>query len=267
MQSLASPLSFYGKLAADELGLLMRLPPAPMPLSGSEREQAAAHPGLRRALALLELGLRSEGVREWNYSLRGMTDRELLAAAQLACDQKSGIAASTPASAAVSRSTWPSASRRPLRAQVLSTAGEVGVDPAAVYGLIRQESRFVHDARSSVGASGLMQVMPATAKWLAKKNGLAFKSADLSDRDRNLLLGTHYLKMVLDNFDGSLPLAAAAYNAGPSRPRRWRDGPTLDAAIWAEDHPLQRDPRLREEGAVQHHHLCADPGPRQAHAA
>ncbi|MFH7042356.1 transglycosylase SLT domain-containing protein [Paucibacter sp. JuS9] len=238
LQSLASPLNFYGKLAADELGLILRLPPAPMPLTASEKEQAAAHPGLRRALALLELGLRSEGVREWNYSLRGMGDRELLAAAQLACDQQVWdrcINASERTKVEVDMAQrFPT----PLRQQVLATAGEVGVDAAAVYGLIRQESRFVHDARSSVGASGLMQVMPATAKWLARKNGLEFKAGDLNDRDRNLLLGTHYLKMVLDNFDGSLPLAAAAYNAGPSRSRRWRDGPTLDAAIWAESIPF-----------------------------
>lgn len=238
LQSLASPLSFYGKLAADELGLVMRLPPAPQPLTAGEREQAAAHPGLRRALALLQLGWRSEGVREWNFTMRGMGDRELLAAAQLACEQEVWdrcISASERTRVEIDMAQrFPT----PLRPQVLATAAEVGVDPAAVYGLIRQESRFVHDARSSVGAAGLMQVMPTTAKWLAKKNGLEYRTGDLSDRDRNLLLGTHYLKMVLDNFEGSLPLAAAAYNAGPSRPRRWRDGPTLDAAIWAESIPF-----------------------------
>ncbi|MDI4632990.1 lytic transglycosylase domain-containing protein [Pelomonas sp. V22] len=238
LRQLASPLHFYGKLAADELGLVLSLPPAPAPLTTVEREQAAANPGLQRALALLQLGWRSEGVREWNFTMRGMGDRELLAAAQLACDQEVWdrcISASERSKVEIDMAQrFPT----PLRAQVLATAAEVGVDPAAVYGLIRQESRFVHDARSHVGASGLMQVMPATAKWLAKKNGIEYRVGDLSDRDRNLLLGTHYLKMVLDSFEGSLPMAAAAYNAGPSRPRRWRDGPTLDAAIWAETIPF-----------------------------
>lgn len=238
LRQLASPLHFYGKLAADELGLALSLPPAPAPLTAAEREQAAANPGLQRALALLQLGWRSEGVREWNFTMRGMSDRELLASAQLACEQEVWdrcISASERTKLEIDMAQrFP----MPLRAQVLATAAEVGVDPAAVYGLIRQESRFVHDARSHVGASGLMQVMPATAKWLAKKNGIEYRVGDLSDRDRNLLLGTHYLKMVLDSFEGSLPMAAAAYNAGPSRPRRWRDGPTLDAAIWAETIPF-----------------------------
>ncbi|MEO7127277.1 MAG: lytic transglycosylase domain-containing protein, partial [Rhodoferax sp.] len=107
------------------------------------------------------------------------------------------------------------------------------------YGLIRQESRFIIDARSGVGASGLMQVMPATARWTAKKIGLANFSADqITDRDTNIAIGTGYLKLILDDFNGSMPLAAAAYNAGPGRPRSWRNGPVLDGAIWAENVPF-----------------------------
>lgn len=109
-----------------------------------------------------------------------------------------------------------------------------------MYGLIRQESRFIMDARSHVGASGLMQVMPATAKWTAKKIGLSnFTPDQITDKETNVAIGTGYLKLVLDDFGGSLPLAAAAYNAGPSRSRRWREGPVLEAAIWAENVPFQ----------------------------
>lgn len=108
-----------------------------------------------------------------------------------------------------------------------------------MYGLIRQESRFVMDARSHVGASGLMQVMPATARWTAKKIGLTnFTPDQISDRDTNITIGTAYLKLALDDFAGSMPMAAAAYNAGPGRPRNWRNGPVLDAAIWAENVPF-----------------------------
>jgi soluble lytic murein transglycosylase len=118
-------------------------------------------------------------------------------------------------------------------------AGEIGLDPAYVYGLIRQESRFVMDARSNVGASGLMQVMPPTARWTARKLGMMnFTPAQLADRDTNIAIGTGYLKLVLDDFDGSMPLAAAAYNAGPSRSRNWRNGPVLEAAAWAENVPF-----------------------------
>jgi len=130
----------------------------------------------------------------------------------------------------------------PLKSAVLQRTSQIELDPAYVYGLIRQESRFIMDARSSVGASGLMQVMPATARWTAKRIGLNnFKPHQITDRDTNIAIGTGYLKLVLENFDGSLPLAAAAYNAGPSRARNWRgqDGdPILETAIWAENIPF-----------------------------
>jgi len=130
----------------------------------------------------------------------------------------------------------------PYKKEVLARSREIGLDPAYVYGLIRQESRFITDARSGVGASGLMQVMPATAKWTAKKIGLTdFKPQQITERDVNIAIGTGYLKLVLDDFAGSMPLAAAAYNAGPGRPRSWRGGsgaPLLEAAIWAENIPF-----------------------------
>jgi soluble lytic murein transglycosylase len=130
----------------------------------------------------------------------------------------------------------------PHKDAVLQRTAQTGIDPAFVYGLIRQESRFVMDAQSGVGAAGLMQVMPATARWTAKKIGLAdFKAHQINDRDTNIAIGTGYLKLVLDTFEGSLPLAAAAYNAGPSRSRNWRgqgDTPLLEGAIWAENIPF-----------------------------
>jgi soluble lytic murein transglycosylase len=105
--------------------------------------------------------------------------------------------------------------------------------------LIRQESRFIMDARSGVGASGLMQVMPATARETARHIGLTgFTANQINDRDTNIIIGTAYLKRALDDFGGSMPLAAAAYNAGPGRPRSWRNGPVLEAAIWAENVPF-----------------------------
>ena len=127
----------------------------------------------------------------------------------------------------------------PFRDQVVRRAREINLDPAYVYGLIRQESRFVMDARSNVGASGLMQVMPATARWTARRIGLTgFTPDQLTDRDTNIAIGTGYLKLVLDDLGGSMPLAAAAYNAGPGRPRNWRNGPVIEAAAWAENVPF-----------------------------
>jgi soluble lytic murein transglycosylase len=91
-----------------------------------------------------------------------------------------------------------------------------------------------------VGASGLMQVMPPTAKWTAKRIGLRnFKTQDINDQLTNVRIGTAYLKMVIDDFEGSLPLAVAAYNAGPSRSRQWRNGPILAGDIWVENIPFE----------------------------
>jgi soluble lytic murein transglycosylase len=130
----------------------------------------------------------------------------------------------------------------PHKNAVLARSQSIGLDASYVYGLIRQESRFISDARSSVGAGGLMQIMPATARWTARKIGMqGFTQDQVNDRDVNIALGTAYLKYVLDDFAGSMPMAAAAYNAGPNRPRAWRGqagGPTLDAAIWAENIPF-----------------------------
>ena len=112
-------------------------------------------------------------MREWNYTLRGMGDRELLAAAQLACDREVwdrciNTSERTRAEIDIDAALPDAVPRRRSSAR----AREIGLDPAYVYGLIRQESRFIMDARSGVGASGLMQMMPATARWTAKKIGL-----------------------------------------------------------------------------------------------
>jgi len=187
---------------------------------------------------LIGMGLRNEGVREWNYTLRGMNDRELLAAAQLACDREVWDRCINTSDRTKGEVDMEQRFPMPFRKDVVAVSGEVGLDPAYVYGLIRQESRFVMDARSSVGASGLMQIMPATARWTAKKIGLPYTQDLITDRETNLRLGMNYLKLVLDDFGSSQPLAAAAYNAGPGRPRKWRDGPVLEPAIWAENVPF-----------------------------
>jgi soluble lytic murein transglycosylase len=238
LESIASPLHFYGQLAAEDLRLPLAMPPAPVPLTAAESEAAQQHPGLARAMLLIGLGLRNEGVREWNYSLRGMGERELLAAAQVACEREIWDRCINTSDRSKQEIDIAQRYPRPFRDELEGKAREIGLDPAYVYGLVRQESRFVIDARSSVGASGLMQIMPSTARWTAKKIGMPFAPEMITSRDVNLKLGTAYLKLVLDNFGGSQAMAAAAYNAGPSRPRRWREGPLLETAIWAENIPF-----------------------------
>jgi soluble lytic murein transglycosylase len=238
LQGITSPLTFYGRLAGEELGQALAPPATPSPLTPAERKQAQSHAGLSRALQLIDIGLRNEGVREWNYSLMRMSDRELRAAAQEACDREIWDRCINTSERSKVEIDMSQRFPTPHRQQLLAKSREVGVDPAYVYGLVRQESRFVMDARSHVGASGLMQVMPATARWTAKKLGTEFRPEYMIDRDFNIKIGASYLKLVLDDFGGSMAMAAAAYNAGPGRPRRWREGPTLDAAIWSENIPF-----------------------------
>lgn len=241
LESIVSPLTFYGQLAVEDLGQLHRLPAAPAALGAPELEALGSHPGhagLVRGLQLIGLGLRSEGVREWNFSLRGMNDRELLAAAQMACEREVWDRCINSSDRTKAEIDLAQRYPTPFREQVLAKAREVGVEAAYVYGLIRQESRFILDARSHVGASGLMQLMPATARWTAKKVGLEWRNDLITDRDINLLLGMTYLRLLKDDFGGSNIMAAAAYNAGPGRPRRWREGAVVEAAAWVEGIPF-----------------------------
>ena len=244
LESIASVRGFYEQLALEDLGRKIAVPDKPAPSTADEKEAAKSNAGLTRALHAIAIGLRSEGVREWNYSTNlhdkgGMDDRALLAAADRACQREVWDRCINTSERTRGVIDFEQRFPMPHQAAVVKRAGQIGLDPAYVYGLIRQESRFIMDARSSVGASGLMQVMPATAKWTAKKIGLtSFTPGQITDRDTNIAIGTGYLKLVLDDFAGSLPLAAAAYNAGPGRPRSWRNGPILEAAIWAENVPF-----------------------------
>ncbi len=201
----------------------------------------AVNPGFARAQKFYELGLRVEGNREWGWQLRGMSDRELLAAAEYArsltlLDRMINTSDRT-------RSEFDFTQRfpSPFRDTMVQYTAPLGLDETWVYGLIRQESRFIMDARSHVGAAGLMQLMPATARYVARKmNVSGFSPARVNERDMNLQLGTGYLKLVLDDLDGNPVLATAAYNAGPGRPRAWRATlvKPVEGAIFAETIPF-----------------------------
>ena len=247
-ESIASVRGFYEQLALEELGRKITVPERPTEITPLEKATARQNAGLNRALKAISIGLRSEGVREWNYSTNltnsagqagGMSDRELLAAAQYACEREVWDRCINTSERTKTVIDFDQRFPMPFRNSVVKRASDINIDPAYVYGLIRQESRFIMDARSHVGASGLMQVMPATARWTAKKLGMTGFTADqINDRETNIAIGTGYLKLVLDDFAGSMPLAAAAYNAGPNRPRAWRNGAVVETAIWAENVPF-----------------------------
>ena len=234
----SSPFSFYGKLAHEELGDSVTAPKRPELLSAAELDWAKKHPGLLRALALYDAGLRTEGFWEFNLQVAQMNDRQLLAAATWAERNQLYDRAIAAADRTEIEHDLGLRYLTPFRENMRAKTREIGVDESWVYGLIRQESRFVTIARSGVGASGLMQVMPATAKYVAKKIGMSdFKPADITEIETNLTLGTSYLKMVFEQHDQSPVLASAGYNAGPSRPALWKrrlGDRKIEGAIFAE---------------------------------
>jgi len=228
--SIAGRTDFYSLLAGEELGLRHSVPERAAPPTEAELAQARTRPGYQRAARFYELGLRFEGNREWNFQMRGLPDRELLASAEHA--RRLGFLDRTVAAADRTREEHDFLQRypSPFAERLKPVAQLQGLDPAWVYGLIRQESRFITDARSSVGASGLMQIMPATARWIARKMGVKdFQPSQINELETNLQFGSFYLKTVFDDLDRSPVLASAAYNAGPGRPRSWRG--TLPAAV------------------------------------
>jgi soluble lytic murein transglycosylase len=240
-KSISGQFNFYGQLAAEELGQLTSIPPKGPPLTDAELSEPARNEGFARAIAFYEIGLRPEGNREWNFQLRNMTDRQLIAAAEWACRKNILDRCVNTSDRTKAEFDFQQRFVTPFRDELAPIAKERDVDLAWVYGLIRQESRFIMDARSSVGASGLMQIMPATGRWIAKKVGATdFRVEQLKERETNLKFGTFYLKSVLDDLDGSPAMASAAYNAGPGRPRAWRATLTspVETAIFAEMIPF-----------------------------
>lgn len=238
-QKIASQPNFYGQLANEELGNKTMLPPRTV-VTRAEIDANRSNAGFLRAAKFYDMGLRFEGNREWNWELRSMTDRQLIAAAQYANGIELFDRAVNTADRTKVEHDFSLRYLMPFRDKVDRFSKVVDLDEAWAYGLIRQESRFIINARSSAGAGGLMQVMPATAKMVAKQIGIDYSPDMMHDIDTNIRLGTSYLSDIYNKFDGSAVLASAGYNAGPGRPRTWRS--TLDrpveGAIFAETIPF-----------------------------
>jgi soluble lytic murein transglycosylase len=230
---------FYGKLAREELGQPFAIPPRGRAPTEEEVARMAANPGLQRGLALLRLDQRIEGVREWNWALRGMDDEQLLAAAEVARRAEMWDRAINTADRTIGMHDFNVRFLAPYRGVFAENSRAQGLEEPYVLGLVRQESRFIPNAKSVAGASGLMQLMPATARWVARQIGMKdYAPSRVADVDVNIALGTSYLKYVLDELDGSPVLAAAAYNAGPGRARRWKADRPLEGAIYTETIPF-----------------------------
>ncbi|HEX5363872.1 MAG TPA: transglycosylase SLT domain-containing protein [Gallionella sp.] len=239
--SLSAGRHFYGQLASDELVGVPVLSAAEPAYKSTPQDIASTQvlPGIQRTLALYRMGMRTEASKEWSWTLRNFNDRELLTAAEIARRNEMYDRAINAADRTVSTHDFSLRYLAPYRDALQGHIREQGLDEAWVYGLMRQESRFVTAAKSNVGAAGLMQIMPSTASWLARKLGLKdYRGELIHQLDTNLKLGTYYMKTVLSWFDDSPVLASAAYNAGPSRARRWRGDFPLEGAIYAETIPF-----------------------------
>lgn len=243
-RALATETDYYGLLSRDRLGIkTSSLPPMYQP-TAQDRQRLSQNPHFQRAFALRNVEAPAVWYnREWNWAVRDAVlkkdDGVLLAAAQ----QATQLGWYDRAIYAAERTTtkfndqW----RYPMPYQdlVVNYSQQVGLDPAWTYGLIRQESRFATVARSHVGASGLMQIMPETGRWIANRLGEPYRSSSLTDMNTNVRYGTFYLSHILQQLDSHPVLASAGYNAGPNRARRWQPVvQPLDADQYTESIPF-----------------------------
>lgn len=239
LKPLATEFNFYGQLAQEELGGQITVPDSLFKPGAEEVRAMELNAGLRRAFELYRLSLRAEANREWLWAIRGFDDKQLLAASEVALRHEIYDRAMGTADRTVALHDFSLRYLAPYRDVLSAHTSQLALDEAWVYGLIRQESRFIPDVRSRAGASGLMQLMPATAKWVASKMGLKdWRWSHVTEINTNVSLGTYYLKHVLDVLDGQPVLASAAYNAGPGRARAWRPDTPMEGAVYAETIPF-----------------------------
>jgi soluble lytic murein transglycosylase len=233
-QTLAQERDYYGFLAANRLNVQPRLNHKPIVFTPDEEQKLLSQfNGLVRGLEFRLVGMDKPARQEWTAAIKTLTPRQLEIAAALA--RRDGWYDRAIFTMAKAASYDDLDVRFPLAFQDLFSVGaeEQGVDLAWVYGIVRQESAFMQVATSHVGASGLMQLMPATAKMVARSIGL--KLNDIYDDRTNVKLGTTYLRQMLDKFDGNYMLATAAYNAGPGRARAWAaQNPCISPDVWVE---------------------------------
>ncbi|MDT8404174.1 transglycosylase SLT domain-containing protein [Sulfuriflexus sp.] len=238
--SLAARHDYHSLLAADRLGMAYSLEGTSLTSSEAELEKIRNIPGIRRAGELYHVGLEIDARREWHHTIASFDKRQLQVAAILA-----------------NRWNWHDRVvftlgrtdtlddlklRFPIvyEKQVRRHAQRNQIDTAWVFGILRQESAYMSDARSHAGALGLMQLMPRTARYEARKLKLPLANQyDILDVDKNIRLGTAHLKRVLDINNGNQVLATASYNAGAQRVKSWLpESGQMDADVWIETMPF-----------------------------
>lgn len=240
---LANKSSYYGFLAADRVQKSYRIEQENAAATDDFDEAAllASNIYMLRARELFFLDRPVDARREWFQALRHLDTEQLKQAAALASSWKWHDSAIKTVARTSHRSDYRLRFPMPYKQQVLSHANAKQLDPSVIFGIMRRESLFDPLARSGVGALGLMQLMPSTARRVAKLLGLTRpRLADILNIENNINFGTHYFRSVLDRFDDNVALAAAAYNAGPTNVRRWlpRED-VMPADLWLETVPFK----------------------------
>lgn len=240
-RDLAGARNFYGFLAADLLDREYEMLHRPVAVNGEQLQALYRDPGIRRAHELYQLGDEVNALNEWEHTTRDFSEAEILSIGRLA---ESWGWYRNSIQAMIRIGYWDDLDLRfPLAyaEYFANAADQLGLSRHLLFAVARQESAFMHNARSPAGARGLMQLMPGTARQTAESAGMAISTGDLYEPEVNIALGSLYMSELLEEFNGNRVLAAAAYNAGPNRVRQWlrrsSENP-LPLDMWIETIPF-----------------------------
>jgi len=237
LAQLAHERHYYGFLAAGYLQTPANLQNKPLSFTLAEKRKVINNSAAKRAFEFYYLGRFVKARSEWNYLMTQLNNKEQLIAAKVANENKwFDRTIFTLANVGYLDDVelrFPKA----FDQEINQHAKAQKINPAWAFAITRRESSFMTDAHSPVGAKGLMQLMPNTAKYL--KKGKVSRSYLLNAKN-NIALGTKYLKELLDKNKGNQVLATASYNAGPHRVKRWLKATNLmPADIWIETIPYR----------------------------
>ena len=237
MIELANKRHYYGFLAASYLETPVSLQDNPLAISEKEKNTVLLHPAAKRAFEFYYLGRYIEARREWRYWLTQLSSREKLVAAKLANENGWFDRAIFTLAEVGYMDDVELRFPKAFDKKINQHAQKQEINPAWAFAIARRESSFMTDAHSSVGAKGLMQLMPNTAKQL-KRGSVSRKY--LYNAENNIKLGTKYLRKLLDKSKGNQVIATASYNAGPYRVKRWlKNSKAMPADIWIETIPFK----------------------------
>ena len=266
LAALAREPHYYGFLAAAHLGRAFNLCSEELAADSAVQARLLGDLEFERALELFQVGLYDHARRTWNRVARRLSQSELEQAALLLTASGWYDRAIAALNNPQNRQAYPW--RFPLaeKGLVMAEAEQRRVNPALVYGLMRAESAMQRDALSPAGAQGLLQLMPGTAREVARRNGLAYNGAgDLLDPATNIALGIAHLAELEERYAGNWVLVAAAYNAGINAVARWLDErPPAEPDIWLETLPYHETreyvPRILAFATIYEWQLAAKPG-------